>query len=143
MQVADRIALVSAQTERLFGYQRDELLGEPAEILVPEVARKAHCAHQDRYAADPRPRAMGSGMELSARRRDGSTFPAEISLSAIDTDDGLLVIVAVRDVTERLELRAERDELERQLQQSQRLESLGQLADGVAHDFNKGVAFLE
>jgi len=97
-------------------------------------------AHQDRYAADPKPRAMGSGMELSARRRDGSMFPAEISLSAIDTDDGLLVIAAVRDVTERLELRAERDELERQLQQSQRLESLGQLADGVAHDFNKGVA---
>ena len=74
-----RIALVNAQTERLFGYQRDELVGEAAEILVPEVARKAHHAHRDRYAADSKPRAMGSGMELSARRRDGSTFPAEIS----------------------------------------------------------------
>ena len=73
-----RIARVNAQTERLFGYQRDELVGEPVEILIPE-------------------------MVLSARRRDGSTFPAEISLSTIDTDDGLVVIAAVRDVTERLE----------------------------------------
>jgi len=118
-----RIALVNAQTERLFGYQRDELVGEPVEILVPEVARKAHRAHRDRYAADPKPRAMGSGIELSARRRDGSTFPAEVSLSAIDTDDGPLVIAAVRDVTERLE-------------------SLGQLAGGVARDVNHLLAVI-
>ena len=146
-----RIALVNAQTERLFGYQRDELVGQPVEILVPEIARQAHRAHRDRYAADPKPRTMGSGMELSARRRDGSTFPTEISLSAIETDDGLLVMAAVRDVTERLELRAERerlrnqterDKLERQLQQSQRLESLGQLAGGVAHDFNNLLAVI-
>ena len=137
-----RIALVNAQTERLFGYQRDELVGEPAEILVPGMAWKAHRAHRDRRAADPKPRAIGSGMELSARRRDGSMFPAEISLSAIDTDDGLLVIAAVRDVTERLELRAERDKLERQLQQSQRLGSLGQLAGGVARDVSNLLAVI-
>ena len=146
-----RIALVNAQTERLFGYRRDELVDQPVEILVSGIVRPAHRAHRDRYVADPSPRPMGAGMELSARRRDGSTFPTEISLSAVGTDDGLLVIAAVRDVTERLELRAERerlrsqaerDKLERQLQQSQRLESLGQLAGGVAHDFNNLLAVI-
>ena len=146
-----RIALVNAQTERLFGYRREELADQPVEILVPDMAQKEHRAHRARYMADPHSRPMGAGMELSARRRDGSTFPTEISLSAIETDDGMLVIAAVRDVTERLELRAERerltsqaerDKLERQLQQSQRLESLGQLAGGVAHDFNNLLAVI-
>jgi PAS domain S-box-containing protein len=140
-----RIAAANAQAERLFGYSRDELIGKPVEILVPDAARQVHPGHRAGYAVNPRPRPMGAGLGLSARRRDGSTFPAEISLSAMDTDQGILVTAAVRDVTERiaaeaerqrLKSQADRNRLELRLQQAQRLESLGQLAGGVAHDFN-------
>ena len=97
-----RIALVNAQTERLFGYRRDELIGHPVEILVPDQVRGLHPDHRAAYMADPRPRPMGADIQLAGQRRDGTTFPAEVSLSAIDTDEGLLVTAVIRDATERL-----------------------------------------
>ncbi len=96
-----RIALVNAQTEMLFGYPRAELIGQPVEILVPESARVVHRGHREAYVADPTTRPMGSGLDLAGRRKDGSEFPAEISLSAIETDEGLLISAVVRDVSER------------------------------------------
>ncbi len=81
-----RIALVNAQTERLFGYRRDELIGQPVEILVPDQVRDLPPGHRAGYVADPQPRPMGAGMQLAGRRRDGSTFPAEVSLAAMGTD---------------------------------------------------------
>lgn len=97
-----RIAVVNARAEQLFGYDRGELAGQPVEILVPGAARAQHRVHRARYVADPRPRPMGGGMELVGRRSDGTTFPAEISLLAIETDRGVLITATVRDVTDRL-----------------------------------------
>lgn len=96
-----RIVLVNAQTERLFGYTRAELIGQPVEVLVPERVRAAHAQARRGYHARPEARPMGSRPDLSCRRKDGSQFIAEISLSPIETEEGLLVASAIRDVTER------------------------------------------
>ena len=119
-----RIVLVNAQAERLFGYERAELIGQPVEILVPDAARAVHSGHRAGYVASPRHRPMGAGMPLAGRRRDASTFPAEISLSAIDTDEGILVAAAIRDVTAWLRMK----DLERS---SQDLESF---IYSISHD---------
>ncbi len=95
------IKLVNAQAEVLFGYRRDELVGQSAEMLVPDGFRDGHPGHRDKYASRPRPRAMGSGLELYGRRKGGDDFPVEVRLSPLDTDEGLLVLVAVRDVADR------------------------------------------
>jgi PAS domain S-box-containing protein len=102
--VADRdgrIVLVNSQTERLFGYRREELLGQPVELLVPDRLREQHVGHRDGYFAAPHPRPMGRGLELVGRRKDGHELPVEISLSPVPTDAGLLVVSSVRDVSDR------------------------------------------
>ena len=96
-----RMTLVNSQTQRLFGYTEAELLGQPVEMLVPDGVRAGHAAHRAVYAAAPRTRAMGSGLSLAGRRKDGTEFPVEISLAPMETEDGLLVMSAIRDVTER------------------------------------------
>ncbi|NQV22163.1 MAG: PAS domain S-box protein, partial [Rhodospirillales bacterium] len=95
-----KIVLCNAQSERLFGYPRDEILGHPIEKLIPGHFRN-HEAHRRGFITDPRPREMGSGSDLYLRGKDGIEIPVEIALSPLNTSDGLLVIAAIRDVTER------------------------------------------
>ena len=92
---------VNTQVERLFAYKRTELVGHPVEMLLPARFRGAHVAHRQLYAAAPQPRPMGTGLELAGRRKDGSEFPVEITLSPLDTEQGQLVVSAIRDMTDR------------------------------------------
>jgi protein-histidine pros-kinase len=106
-----RIVLVNAQAERMFGYERAELLGADVELLLPPRFRARHLEHRAHYSAEPRLRPMGAGLDLVARRRDGQEFPVEISLSPVRTEQGIFVTAILRDVTERKRMEAEKDEL--------------------------------
>ena len=101
IDTSGRIVLINSQTETLFGYTRQELRRREDEVLVPERFRGVHAAHRDRVLAEPGVRPMGASHELFGRRKDGSEFPVEISLSPMETEDEILVISVIRDVTAR------------------------------------------
>jgi rsbT co-antagonist protein RsbR len=124
------IALVNAQTERLFGYRREELLGQPVEKLVPQRFRSQHPGYRNRYFAEPQARPMGAGLNLFALHKDGREFPVEISLSPLETDEGTLVTAAIRDVTER---RNSEEKIKRQAQEIMEMATVPivQVWDGV------------
>ncbi len=153
---AGTILQVNSQTEQLFGYDREELIGQKVEILVPENYRREHHHHRENFAGKPKTRRMGADLNLSGRRRNGSEFPVEISLSPVTTEHGMIVLSAIRDISDRQkieeELRRANEELYRrtveQLGESRsRLASIidssedaiiGKNLDGIITSWNKG-----
>jgi PAS domain S-box-containing protein len=150
------IIQVNSQTEAMFGYTRDELIGQKIEMLVPERQRAQHHDHRDRFHHEPKIRRMGSGLDLYGRRRDGSEIPVEISLSPIRVNDEIIVLSVIRDISDRKrieeELRRAHEELDRrktrELRDSQNRLALivdssqdaiiGKNLDGIVTHWNKG-----
>jgi len=154
------IIQANSQTKSLFDYTRDELIGQKIEMLVPERQRPDHDRHRDQFHAKPKIRRMGSGLDLYGRRRDGSEFPVEISLSPVETADGTMVLSVIRDISDRKhieeELRRVNEELDRrksrELRDSQNRLALivdssqdaiiGKTLDGIVTHWNKGAEHM-
>jgi protein-histidine pros-kinase len=108
--VVDRhgnIAQVNTQAESMFGYRREELLGKPLEMLMPACYREEHVWHRTDYFSQPVQRPMGAGLELYGKRKDGTEFPVEISLSPLESAEGILVTAAIRNITTRKKAEAQ------------------------------------
>ena len=131
---------VNPQTEKLFGYSQEELLGKPVEMLVPESFQQKHPAQRDKFFANPSVRDMGAGRDLHARRKDGTEFSVEIGLNPIDIGDELLVIGSIVDITERKRAEEKARLHLAELAHAGRLSTVGEMFSGLAHEINQPLA---
>jgi PAS domain S-box-containing protein len=129
------ITRVNRRLEEMFGYLHDELLGQPLELLVPERSRAAHVGHRTGYRAAPRLRSMGLGLALFGRRKDGTEFPVEVSLSFVPHALGGLAIAFVSDITQRVAL-------ERAARETEKFVALATFSSGIAHELNNPIGIM-
>jgi PAS domain S-box-containing protein len=139
---AGRITLMNRAAEGMFGYDRRELLGQALENLLPERARRGHVTHRNGYFEEPRVRPMGIGLDLAGRRKDGSEFPLEISLSHVDSPDGGVAMAFITDITERKRIEGQLQRQREVLHQSEKLAALGTMAAGIAHEINNPLGII-
>jgi two-component system, LuxR family, sensor kinase FixL len=132
-----RMVLVNSQAETVFRYGRHELIGQPAEMLVPERFRRGHLGYRGDYLADPSARAMGAGRDLFARRKDGSEVPVEIRLTPFRSSRGMLILASIVDITERREREIELARERSALAHVSRVTMLGELSGSLAHELNQ------
>ncbi len=133
---AGRILVFNRTAETMFGYGPSELLGMNVEQFVPEALRSSHLQHRASYQKDPKIRPMGVGLSLQAQRKDGSLFPVEVGLSPNQSDGELKIIMLVHDVSERSKVEETMRRSQAMLRQAEKLEAIGRLAGGTAHEFN-------
>src|SRR6476661_1582567 len=137
-----QITLANQQAEKTFGYPREELLGRPIEMLIPERVRSDHRGFRDDYLCDPQARPMGAGRELFGRRKDGSEVPVEIGLSPIHTSKGMLVLASIVDITERKLAELEAARQRHDLAHLARVSTVGELSSSLAHELTHPVTAI-